>query len=106
MINEQFYENVTKDIKENINRLHERSQKTKSDLDTHEAVCAERYKNLLIALERMDKAIEHNNQQVASLYSLATESKVSLKTLIRIGTLFAFVVGIIYTILGIYSSVR
>lgn len=105
MIREQFYEDVAKEIKENINRLHERSQKTKSDLDTHEAVCAERYKNLLIALERMDKAIEHNNQQVTNLYNLASEGKVSLKTLIRLGTFFAFVIGAVYTILGIYNSV-
>ena len=45
---------LTDDIKKNINWLHERSQKTKSDLETHEAVCAERWKETILRIKRIE----------------------------------------------------
>lgn len=100
----ELYEDVTQEIKQNIDRLHERSQRTKSALETHEAVCAERYKNLLIALEKMDKAIEHNNSQVSNLHNLATEGRVSLRTLIKLGAFITFILSTIYILLGVYNN--
>jgi len=105
MERDQFYEDVTQDLKKNIETLHNRSQKTKGDLQTHEAVCAERYKNLLIALEKMDTAIEQNNVQIKSLHNLAIEGKVSLKTLIKLGAFIAFILGVVYTAMGVYSKI-
>ena len=94
---------ISNDIRNNLDRLHERSQKTKSDLLTHEAICAERYKFLQETLDRMNKAIETNSQQIAELHKLATESKVSLKTIFFLGSVSVGIAGFVYTILSIFN---
>lgn len=96
--------NIATDIKNNINTLHERTQKTKTDLMTHEAICAERYVHLQETLERMNKAIDLNTQQISDLHKIATESRVSIKTIFIIGSIVLSVTGFIYTVINIVSK--
>lgn len=92
------------DIQSNIYTLHERSQRTKSDLETHEAVCAIRYQGIEEKLDKLNKMVEENNKQIADLHRLATESKMGLKTLLFLGSVSVGVAGFIYTVMSIYKG--
>lgn len=97
---------LTDDIKKNINWLHERSQKTKSDLETHEAVCAERYIHISQSLASLNTSIEQSNKRIQELNDTVSASKVSLKTLMFIGSFILAVSGFIYTIIGILNQTQ
>ena len=96
-------ESIAAEIKQNIHWLHERSQKTKSELETHEAVCAERYKNITDNLLRLSESIEATNSQVKELHQLATASRVSFKTILFVGAVVAGITGFIYTMMNIFN---
>lgn len=95
---------TTPETTQNINWLHERTQQTKSDLSTHEAVCAERYEQLQKTLEKMDKAIEDNSKQIADLHKMATQGRTSFRTLLFVGAFITGIATFIYTILGIFNQ--
>lgn len=92
------------DIKTNIYTLHERSQQTKSDLASHEAVCSERYKNIHEKLDNLNDIVTENNRQIAELHKIASESKMSFKTIMFIGTVVAGIAGFVYTIMNIINQ--
>ena len=75
---------LSDDVKKNINWLHERSQKTKSDLETHEAVCAERYIHISKSLSALNASIEQSNKRIQEeeINSVDTNSKFSSGTLV------------------------
>lgn len=92
------------DIQNNIYTLHERSQKTKSELETHEAICSLRYQILEEKLDKLNSMIEINNKQIADLHRIATEGRVGFKTTMIIGTFVTAVAGFVYTLLSIYRG--
>jgi hypothetical protein len=92
------------DIQTNINTLHERSQRTKSDLETHEAVCAIRYQVIDEKLDKLNDMVEENNKQISDLHRIATESKMGFRTIMFLGSMTAALAGFIYTIMSIYKG--
>ena len=92
------------DTKQEINWLHERTQTTKSDLSTHEAVCAERYEQLQKTLEDMDSAIKENSKQIGELHKMALEGKTSFRTILFMGGFSVALATFLYTILGIIGG--
>lgn len=84
-----------------LNWLHERTQKTKSDLSTHEAVCAERYKQILDTISRMEANIEKNATAISDLHKIASEGKTSFKTILLLGGIVTGIATLVYTVLEI-----
>jgi methionine synthase II (cobalamin-independent) len=89
-------------IQKDIETLHERTQLTKSEFATHEAVCAARYEKIMENFERLQEQIQYTFEEVQDLKNLATQGKSSLKTLVFIGMFIAGLVGFIYTALSIF----
>lgn len=89
-------------IQKDIETLHERTQLTKSEFATHEAVCAARYEKIMENFERLQEQIQYTFEEVQDLKNLATQGKSSLKTLVFIGMFVAGLVGFIYTALSIF----
>ena len=87
--------------KEDIDRLHSRTQEVKARITTHEAVCEERYQNIMAALKRFEEHLAGVQKEMAELKTLAIQGKFSLKTAIFLGALFSGVAGLIYTLLKI-----
>jgi hypothetical protein len=92
------------DIQSNINTLHERSQRTKSELETHEAVCAIRYQGIQEKLEELNKMVADNNKQIADLHRIATESTVGFRTIMFLGGIAVGLAGFIYTLQSIIKG--
>lgn len=92
------------DIQQNIYTLHERSQKTKSELETHEAVCAIRYQGIEEKLDKLNSMVEENNKQIADLHRIATEGKIGFRTTMFIGSLVIAIAGFVYTVMSIYKG--
>ena len=84
---------LTKHFENDINVLHERTQETKTSLSTHEAVCEERYENILAAIEAYSQKLETMGREVSELKKLATEGRTSLRTLFFAGTVVAAVIA-------------
>lgn len=80
-------------LEKDVNTLHERTQETKSQLNTHEAVCQERYENILSTIDKYDNKIKAIHKEVLELKTLATQGKTSLRTLFFIGTIVAAVIA-------------
>lgn len=74
------------DIESSIDTLHERTQKLRLDISTHEAVCEERYTQLLKTLEKMDNRLDCMQKEVKDLREMALTGKISLKTLLWVGS--------------------
>lgn len=74
------------DIDSSIDTLHERTQKLRLDISTHEAVCEERYTQLLKTLEKMDYRLDCMQREVKDLREMALTGKISLKTLLWVGS--------------------
>lgn len=89
-------------IHKDIETLHERTQLTKSEFATHEAVCAARYEKIMENFERLQEQIQYTFEEVQDLKNLATQGKSSLKTLVFIGMFITGLVGFIYTALSIF----
>ena len=72
-------------IREDIDKLHDRSNNNKVKIAALEATEKERYEHILASLEKLTEDVEEMNKCVRSLQSLATEGKTSLKTLLWLG---------------------
>jgi hypothetical protein len=78
-------------IRAELNSLHERSNNNKVAIATLEAVNEQRFEHILACLETVKKELAEQNASIASLQSMATEGKTSLKTLLWIGGFIASV---------------
>jgi hypothetical protein len=89
------------DTETNLNILHERTQKLKLDISTHEAVCEERYTQLLKTLEKMDKRLDCMQREVKDLREMALTGKISLKTLLWVGSATGGAVALVLSLLKV-----
>jgi len=80
-------------IQTDLDRLHERSQSNKSNITAHEAVCEERYNNIVEMFNRLDERIEKLESNVAAIHEVATQGKTSLKTILWLGAMTAGVLS-------------
>jgi SMC interacting uncharacterized protein involved in chromosome segregation len=89
------------DIESSIDTLHERTQKLRLDISTHEAVCEERYTQLLKTLEKMDLRLDIMQREVKDLREMAITGKISLKTLLWVGSATGGAVALVLSILKV-----
>lgn len=89
------------DIESSIDTLHERTQKLRLDISTHEAVCEERYTQLLKTLEKMDLRLDMMQREVKDLREMAITGKISLKTLLWVGSATGGAVALVLSVLKV-----
>jgi len=82
------------DIENSIDKLHERTQQSKLEFSRHEAVCQERYEQLLKNMQAMSNSISEMHKEINQLRTIATTGRVSLKTLIWVGSVASAVAGL------------
>jgi len=84
-----------------IERLHERSQNNKAEIQSHEAVCEERYLNIVKMFERMETQMLKMDREIEQIRELATTGRASLKTLLWIGGVSATIISLLAMIINI-----
>jgi SMC interacting uncharacterized protein involved in chromosome segregation len=89
------------DIESSIDILHERTQKLKLDISTHEAVCEERYAQLLKTLEKMDSRLDMMQREVKDLREMAITGRISLKTLLWVGSVTGGAAALVLSLLKV-----
>lgn len=89
------------DIESSIDILHERTQKLKLDISTHEAVCEERYSQLLKTLEKMDSRLDMMQREVKDLREMAITGRISLKTLLWVGSVTGGAAALVLSLLKV-----
>jgi len=89
------------DIESSIDILHERTQKLKLDISTHEAVCEERYTQLLKTLEKMDLRLDMMQREVKDLREMAITGRISLKTLLWVGSVTGGAAALVLSLLKV-----
>ena len=85
-----------------IERLHERSQNNKAEIQSHEAVCEERYNSIVQMFQRLENRLDKIDSEVDSIKEVATSGRASLKTLLWIGGLTAGIISLIAMIIPIF----
>jgi ERCC4-related helicase len=88
-------------IQTELDRLHERSQSNKANISAHEAVCEERYAQIMTAIVEMKDEIKIVHNKLNEVSELATQGRTSLKTLLWVGGLVAGITAFIATIINI-----
>ena len=84
-----------------LDRLHERSQDNKANISAHEAVCEERYAQIMAAVIEMKDEIKVVHSKLNEVSALASQGKTSLKTLLWVGGLIAGITAFIATVINI-----
>lgn len=87
-------------IRDDIDKLHNRSNNNAVKIATLEATEKERYEHILASLERLREDVEEMNAAVRSLQSLATEGRTSLKTLLWVGGFVAALTSFVFMIMS------
>ena len=82
------------DIENSIDKLHERTQQSKLEFSRHEAVCQERYEQLLKNMQAMSNSISEMHKEINELKIMATSGRVSLKTLIWVGSVTGSIIAL------------
>ncbi len=98
MVDEKILKRELDHYKEDIEHLHSRTQETKAQITTHEAVCEERYHSIMEALKRFEKRLDGVHEEMAQLKTLAIQGRFSLKTAIFLGSLVSGIVALWYTL--------
>lgn len=99
--------NELSEIKEDIRRLHERTQQTKSNLESLKVLSDARNENILKTLtklaenyEGINRDIKELSEKIERLNIIATSGKASIRTLLIVGGLISSLVGILVAIKG------
>lgn len=87
-------------IQTELDRLHERSQSNKANISSHEAVCEERYAQIMLAMMEMKEELKTVHTKLNEVQELASQGKTSLKTLLWVGGTVAALAAFITTILS------
>ena len=84
-----------------LDRLHERSQDNKANISAHEAVCEERYAQIMAAVVDMRDELKTVHSKLNQVSDLASQGKTSLKTLLWVGGVVAGLTAFLATIINI-----
>lgn len=98
-------ENNTRELDQiqgELDRLHERSQSNKANISAHEAVCEERYNNIILTMNAMNDEMRLIHKKVNEVTELATQGKTSLKTLLWLGASVAALATFISVVINIF----
>tara|TARA_R110000744_G_scaffold171318_5_gene289830 strand:- start:1365 stop:1676 length:312 start_codon:yes stop_codon:yes gene_type:complete len=101
MVDDEKIKRELDHYKEDIDRLHSRTQEAKAKITTHEAVCEERYHSIMSALKRFEDQLAKVQKEISQLKTLAIQGKFSLKTAIFLGSLLSGIAALIYTVIKI-----
>jgi vacuolar-type H+-ATPase subunit E/Vma4 len=85
-----------------IERLHERSQSNKAEIQSHEAVCEERYQNIVSMFQRLEARLDKIDGEVDTIREMATTGRASLKTLLWIGGVTVTLISLLTMILNVF----
>lgn len=85
-----------------IERLHERSQNNKAEIQSHEAVCEERYLHIVKMFERMETQMCKMDKEIEHIGELATTGRASLKTLLWVGGLAVTLISVSTMIFNVF----
>ena len=88
-------------IQGELDRLHERSQTNKANISAHEAVCEERYAQIMAAMLEMKDELKMVHEKLNGVSELASQGKTSLKTLLWVGTIVAGITAFLATLISI-----
>ena len=88
-------------IQGELDRLHERSQTNKANISAHEAVCEERYAQIMAAMLEMKDELKMVHEKLNGVSELASQGKTSLKTLLWVGTIVAGITAFLATLINI-----
>lgn len=91
-------------IQTELDRLHERSQGNKATISAHEAVCEERYAQIMTTMTKMHEEIMTLHTKVDDVSELATQGRTSLKTLLWVGGVVAGLISVLTMIYGVFPS--
>lgn len=86
------------DLEHSIDTLHERTQQSKLEFSRHEAVCQERYEQLIKTMDEMAACMKDMRKEINELRTIATTGRVSLKTLLWVGSMSGALIGIVIAI--------
>lgn len=89
-------------IQTELDRLHERSQSNRANISAHEAVCEERYNNIILTMNAMNEEMKLVHKKVNEVSELATQGKTSLKTLLWLGASVAAIATFISVLLNMF----
>ncbi len=84
-----------------IERLHERSQNNKAEIQSHEAVCEERYLHIVKMFQRMETQMCKMDKEIGHIGDLATTGRASLKTLLWVGGVAVTVISVVVMIINV-----
>ena len=87
-----------------IERLHERSQSNRAEIQSHEAVCEERYNSIVSMFQRLENRLEKIDLEVDSIKEVATSGRASLKTLLWVGGLTAGIISLVTMIIPLFPK--
>ena len=88
-------------IQGDIETLHERSQNNRANISAHEAVCEERYAQIIATMQELKEELNTVHQKLNEVSELASQGKTSLKTLLWIGGVVAGIAAFIATLINI-----
>lgn len=91
-------------IQGDIETLHERSQNNKANISAHEAVCEERYAQIITTMHELKEELNTVHQKLNEVSELASQGKTSLKTLLWIGGIATGLAAFIATLLNIFPK--
>ena len=87
-------------IQGDIETLHERSQNNRANISAHEAVCEERYTQIVNTMQELKEELNMVHQKLNEVSELASQGKTSLKTLLWLGGIVAGIAAFLATLLN------
>ena len=87
-------------IQNDIETLHERSQSNKANISAHEAVCEERYAQIIATMQDLKDELKTVHLKLNEVSELANQGKNSLKTLLWVGGAVAGIAAFIAMIIN------
>ena len=85
-------------IQGDIETLHERSQNNRANISAHEAVCEERYTQIVNTMQELKEELNMVHQKLNEVSELASQGKTSLKTLLWLGGIGAGIAAFLATV--------
>ena len=89
-------------IQTELDRLHERSQGNKATITAHEAVCEERYAQIITTMTTMHEELQSLHKKIDDVSELATLGRTSLKTLLWVGGVGAGIITLLTMIINVF----
>lgn len=87
-------------IHNDLETLHERSQSNKANISAHEAVCEERYAQIIATMQDLKDELKTVHLKLNEVSELANQGKTSLKTLLWVGGAVAGITAFIAMIIN------